>query len=262
MPTFSYPSAAPTTGFSQLTAGDAKRIAARVVRSQQAPDDVGGEDALRLGLNWLQRKRWFYLGTTADVTLVDAEGLSAGTEGYLGEYTLPTNVKSPYSGLVGFDLAVGERPEVPIDYLDRRLIDKYRPANLTRVQFYSLWTWKGAGKIKFHAAPGGAGLAEIKYFRRMLYPNGDASVLDILDGPMENALVGMIGYYLATWNGADRSLRRELKEDAWVFFRQATGDDKQVYEEQFQIMPPQVWAPRRRALEQSDDPADMMDWGW
>ncbi len=126
MSVFSYPGgAASLPGQSTLTFKRAKQIVANIVSSGRDPEAVGASDAIFLAFSWLMRPIWGYTGVTIDITLVNSAGLTAGQEGYLGTYSLPTEVRSPYSVLVGFGLTGAARPETPLDYIDQRLIDSF-----------------------------------------------------------------------------------------------------------------------------------------
>jgi hypothetical protein len=229
------------------------------VSAGRDPEAVGASDAIFLAFSWLMRPLWYYTGVSTDLTLVSSTGLTAGQEGFQGIYSLPTEVRSPYSLLVGFGLTGAQRPETPLDYIDQRIIDKYRPDSTISPMMYTLFP---QGKIRIYAPPSAAGIAEVKYFRRLRRPVEEEDILDVMEGPMEEALIMRAQFHLAVWDGADRAKIRVAQEEAEIRRREARGFDKTHYEEVFTILPPQVWAPRHRALETTAEEYGYDPWGW
>lgn len=247
--------AASGLGRSQTTYQVLKADVAAIVGSEADPLGVRADRAIIRALKWLRRINWFYLGETVQFNLVDASGTSPGDEGYDGTYTLPTLFKEAYSLLCGFNLSAGQSPKTWYSYVDHGLFDRLTSdegqfqAQFRSRQLYTLWNSKASGRIKIIDPPSQTGLAELKYFRHMNFPVNDSDIIDVLDGPMENALTCKAQYYvMMNTNARERGLRRDLMEEAEREMRKARGQDRSNFGQTFELLPPDVHVPKGNRL--------------
>jgi hypothetical protein len=251
-----------TTTFATL-----KADVAAIVGSEADPLGVRADRSIARAIKWLKRINWFYLGMTVDIPLVDSTGLTSGQEGFEGTYTLPSTFKEVYSLLTGFNLGAGERPKTWNDYVDSGLLDRLTSdegqfqARFRSRHLYTLWNSKASGRIKIIDAPTQTGLAELKYFRHMNFPVEDTDIIDVLDGPMENALTARAQYYtLMLANPRERGLRRDLFAESELDRRKARGQDRSNFGAQFELLPPDVHVARGNRLSINNTALD--DYGY
>jgi len=230
------------------------RMIGRAVGMHRSTDESSAADALRLSYAWLMRPRWNYLLVRgSDIALVDHTGLTVGAEGYRGWYGLPHRIREFYSVKVGFNLQVGERPPMYLDYIDFGLAERYiQGQSPTQTMFYTTRGGYQSDDFQIIPNPTSAGVAEVVYFRRLNLPTKDGDVLDIMEGPMENALAMYGGSIMAQWDGKTARRSRDMRGEAEQARREAMGLDKSAYGEQLEEIPQSVWARRRRGLQSPD----------
>jgi hypothetical protein len=226
-------------------------MAGRATGLHRSTDTAAAEDAVRLAYSWLSRPHWYYLTVRgASITLVPHSGTVDGDDGYKGIYPLPVGFRDFYSVKVGFNLAAGEFPSNWLDFVDPGLADRMMDGvTASREMFYTTRTLFQAEKFQLLPFPSESGTLDATYFRRLVMPAKDADVLDVLEGPMENALVMYAGSVMATWDGKTDRRARGMRADAELMRREAMGMDKAVYGEMLEEIPQEVWARRRRALQ-------------
>lgn len=253
-------SAAAGLGISATTYGQLKGDVAAIVGSEADPLGVRADRAIVRAIKWLRRINWYYLGETVDIALVAHSGTNPGDEGYEGTYTLPSRFKEAYSLVAGFNLGVGEIPKTWYDYVDHALFDRLTSdegqfqATTRARRLYTLWNSKTSGRIKIIDPPDMAGTAVLKYFRHMYYPVNDSDVIDVLDGPMEEALIARAQYHvLMNNNPRERGLRRDLFAQSRDDMRKARGMDRSNFGQHFQLLPPDAHTARDNRLSVSDN---------
>jgi len=227
------------------------RMIGRAVGMHRSTDASAAADALRLAFAWLLRPHWNYLlvrGT--DIALVDATGLAPTAEGYRGWYSLPYRIRDFYTLKVGYNLTGDQRPTLYVDFIDYALSERYLQNNpASGGLFFTTRAGYQSDQFQLIPQPSAAGVAEVVYFRRMNIPVQDTDVLDVMEGPMENALAMYGGSIMAQWDGKTARRSRDMRSEAEMARREAMGLDKSAYGELLEEIPQAVWARRRIAVQ-------------
>lgn len=218
------------TPLSLMTFGEAKRKVASVVTIEtDNPNDVGAGDAIEEVLREFNYHRWDYLTVQApDIAIVDSTGLSAGVEGYRGQYSIPTRMRDFVSAKI--DFSGGAVGGTPLQWVEREEWDRIVTTKSGQgSRFISDFSTGTTNKIEVLDPPTKAGRMEIRYFRPITLPGTDTVRMDLpRDGPLEAALIYKARAVVAMNVGVrqkamfyetkgERALQKALGSDRWKY---------------------------------------------
>lgn len=217
---------------STRTYADTLRMVARPVGSADRPTEVGAGDAISMAIDDLNAYRWEYLTVRgSDITLYDYSGRTAGQEGYLGQYSMPTAFKDPSS------LIITGSEERKLTYVSRADWDALITGTVGGTWFYTNFGYGQSNYLTLLDYPTASGTMELRYYRPIDKPTGDQEYMDIPDGPLQSALVSRAQFYCALWNRAPGPVTRDLWSVAEQTLARAKRDDRVRQDAEFQFIP-------------------------
>lgn len=231
MPIFSFASSG-TPGMSTRTYAQTLRMVARPVGGADRPAEVGAGDAVEQAIDDLNAYRWEYLTVRgSDITLYAASGRTAGQEGYLGQYSMPTAFKDPSS------LIITGSDERKLTYVTRADWDAMVQGTVGGTWFYTNFGYGQSNYLTLLDAPSASGTMELRYYRPIDKPGSDQEFMDIPEGPLQSALVSRAQFYCALWNRAPGPVTRDLWSVSEQSIARAKRDDRVRQDGEYQFIP-------------------------
>lgn len=232
------------TRFSLLTLGDLERRVAVVAGADRTPDEVGAKYAIQQAIMEMNANQWEFMRVRADdIVIYDHRTRTIGQEGYLGQYTLPLDVRDPGTALLYLQ---GDTTGRPLYWKRRsdwdRLAGTYDSAGTLYISDFSLGQ---NGKVELLAPPEVSGTMQLRYYAKVPQLREAADVLYVpADSPLEGFLIERAKHIVA--NNAGLAARRDAAGAyANLLWGHALNYDRDLIEHDIQLETDQESDPAR-----------------